>query len=214
MRCAEAVPHLDLNSTRMSAKHGLLSGMLRVEKGISLYCSRYPGLIKILPEDWIACAEFEAIGRVGSLYTTFAQHEKAFTGGYRPLMQSTLLRLLDKDAAGLAVIIRPLSTKGLSFPREIKSYSEFSLMGKICWDRALSEATARFTKSYSKRELAATQVDPRLWGSRGRKLFTEDQFKEARSAAKELLATYITKCRLFDGSLKDALHNSGDLRMS
>ena len=50
--CAESVPHRDLNSTRMSAKHELLKDILRIEKGLMLYHRRYPGTPTLTSDEW------------------------------------------------------------------------------------------------------------------------------------------------------------------
>ena len=55
-------------------------------------------------------------------------------------------------------------------------YIEFTEVGKICWDRAEAEAKRRFAQKFSERELAATQVDARLW-ARSNEFLSDDDLK-------------------------------------
>ena len=80
----------------------------------------------------ITLSEFEAVGRAVSLYTTYSQNEKGFTGADRPILQRYLRQIMDMEGPGLNVVKRPVNTTNVRLDRAKKQYIQFSERGKVC----------------------------------------------------------------------------------
>jgi hypothetical protein len=92
-------------------------------------------------------------------------------------------------------------------PRESKNIEDFTEAGKICVTRAKQEATRRFSKPLSKRELATSQVDTRLV-HRVDEFLSEEHAGKAKIYAKELFAKYLGCRREFEASWRATLQGS------
>lgn len=109
------------------------------------------------------------------------------------------MTVLDKDGPGLDVANRPILSTDVRLDRSKKRYEECSDLGKVSWDRALSETKYRFRHHYSDRELAATCVDPRLWG-RDDFLSVSEQMK-SEDISQRLLSQYVSFARKFQKTI-------------
>jgi hypothetical protein len=75
---------IDLNGTRVAAKHGLVFSLLRLSRALKVYAITKEAEIKSVwsfsNEDWETLAEFEAVLNVTKMTTSMAQYEKLYTG--------------------------------------------------------------------------------------------------------------------------------------
>eukprot|EP00965_Chrysotila_dentata_P194824 6176609-Pleurochrysis_carterae.AAC.3 len=92
---------LDLNGTRVAAKHGLLHSELRLYKALQLYqITKQSDEIdwSFIDADWSAVAEFETVLNITKLTTTLAQYEQHYTGAYMSLIKAVTLNALRVDS--------------------------------------------------------------------------------------------------------------------
>jgi hypothetical protein len=199
-----AKPKVDLNGTRIAAKHRLLESMLRLWKphntvvhalasGTAL--QKRDGLrITISDEEWGVAAELESVLATVATATTTVQFEALYTGGMRCIVQAKLVHGL--GGSSLAVVDFAQSVKDHKLPRKSKDVATFSAAGKECVSRARSEAEKRFGPQLAKHELAAIVFDVRLKGMR---FLKDGQRTAAIAAAEEYLAPHLAAVGIAGG---------------
>jgi hypothetical protein len=200
-----AKPKVDLNGTRIAAKHRLLESMLRLWKPHNTIVhalasgttgeKRSADRIRISDEEWAIAAEFEAVLAAIATATTIVQFEALYTGGMRCIVQAKLVHELQSE--NLAVFDFEQSMKDHKLPRGRKAVNNFSAAGKECVARANSEAQKRFGPPLAKHELAAIVFDARLKGMR---FLEAEQRAAAIAAAVEYLASHLVAIGLAGGS--------------
>ena len=167
-----ALIKLELETTgtrQVGACKNMLTSLIRVSKGVRLYLAgaqgdvrdldkpghdtftkeNYPSLSKVTPTDaqWQTVVEWEAILRITKHGSTFAQREKAFCGGYKPVIM--ILTMKHLTAPQIAVVDLAAVGPSPHLPMKIVDVSSMTALGQECRERAIIEGQRRFCGSDS-----------------------------------------------------------------
>ena len=94
---------LDLNGTRISAPHGLLFSLCRLNRALKLYAIHETGCLPDMSDDdWTSMAQFEAVLCACALVTKLSQYEQIYNAAYGPLIK--LLAYNELFSSTLSVI--------------------------------------------------------------------------------------------------------------
>ena len=181
---------LDVNGTRVTAQHGLLRSLLRLNKALKLFQMKYSPTWALEPMDWENIRFFEGILSIADEASKLSQHEKLFLGAISAVVKIDMLARLRRDE--ISVIDLEGVTECNRMPRVSVDVESLSSVSVECLSRARLEAERRFCgnkteelnwKDYcpSERELGATLLDLRTVNANH---LNDDQRKEAVSILK------------------------------
>jgi hypothetical protein len=133
---------VDFNTTRVSAKLGLLRSFLRLNKGLRLYAVQESSKVNLITEDdWESLTEFEAIMVISGTAATVVQTEKYFMGAMGRLVQEKMIE--EYSAPSLMVLDLANITEDPKLPRVEKRVEDLTRRGAECLRRAHLEAERR-----------------------------------------------------------------------
>ncbi|KAK3260441.1 hypothetical protein CYMTET_30596 [Cymbomonas tetramitiformis] len=132
--------HVELNTTRVAAQHGLVHSELRMYKALSLYQVVNKPSWALSDDQWVGAAEVEATLCITKTTTTCCQYEKVFAGAYGALIKGTTMNNLRAGYLDIVDVQKVSKTGGL--PR-IRKY-DLSALGQQCVKRATLEGKRRF----------------------------------------------------------------------
>ena len=161
---------LDLNTTRVAARYGLLTSVIRLNKGLSLYGKVHNKDWQLDDQEWESVVEFHAILGIGKWFTTFVQHERSMTTAFSVPMKRKLLEQLRGES--IQVVDLDKVTDAPKLPTKTKLVSDMTEIGRECLERAKLEAERRFAGNKTeeltnadvvleKREGLSMLLDPR-----------------------------------------------------
>mmetsp|Transcript_17226 Transcript_17226/g.55920 ORF Transcript_17226/g.55920 Transcript_17226/m.55920 type:complete len:852 (-) Transcript_17226:375-2930(-) len=135
---------LDLNETRVTARHSLLHSELRLNRALKCYQLQHAKVPwKVTEKDWEHIAEFEAVMRITDTPTKLVQSESLYLGACAAALKIDMIAKLGDDAE-LQVVQLENVTKEPKMPREPVSKDDLSAVGRMCLERARLEAERRF----------------------------------------------------------------------
>lgn len=134
---------VDLNGTRVTAKHGLLYSELRLNRPLKLYALQNSVPWKLSDEEWNMIAEFEGIMRITDAATKLVQHERLFLGAGATALKIDMIEKL--RGAHIEVIEMDNVKASPKLPRASKYVGDLSTVGKKCVERAKLEAERRYS---------------------------------------------------------------------
>jgi len=179
-------PHVNLNGTRVDAARRVLTHVVIVSGAVKVIQSSesehdFPSDLSLDDKAWDFMAELEGLSNAMGKYVFLVQTEKSFSGPYRIVLYTSLLKLLDESGEGIPILVRPV--KAVPGPvREKVKYSEFSENGQVAWARAKSELHFRMVKQeLTVNEVTALLGDIRL--AKSQRLFLHDAVELGLSKA-------------------------------
>jgi hypothetical protein len=162
---------VDLNDTRVSARHGLLYSEIRLNKGLKLYAlaNEQPSW-QLTADQWQALTEVEAVLAISNELTVFVQNETAFTAAIGQPFKENMLTKLRSDT--LSVVDLDQVTAKPDLIRRDVSLEDMTEVGRTCKLRATLEAERRYCGNTSEvlnnkavertdRDKLAVMLDPR-----------------------------------------------------
>ena len=194
------------NITQISAEHGLLYSVMRLNRLVQIFCSTNHPTWEFTQNDWLALSEFEAILAITQFTTTLAQTETYMMGAFSTVIKSITLSKLRNDT--ISVVILPEVTKKTKLPRMSKLVVDFTECGKECIERACLEAERRFCGcnnefidgdvevTMSNTEMLATLLDIRTVHC---KHISKEQRNKAIEIYQDEYIKYYRQCVLYDG---------------
>eukprot|EP00173_Palmaria_palmata_P005208 Plantae.Rhodophyta-Palmaria_palmata.ctg8739.p1 GENE.Plantae.Rhodophyta-Palmaria_palmata.ctg8739~~Plantae.Rhodophyta-Palmaria_palmata.ctg8739.p1 ORF type:complete len:413 (-),score=98.00 Plantae.Rhodophyta-Palmaria_palmata.ctg8739:123-1319(-) len=161
---------LDVNGTRVTAKHGLLHSILRLNKALKLFQMKNDVDWALDQSDWDNIRFFEGILSIADKAVKLAQYEKQFLGSLSCVVKIDLLKRLRSDS--ISVVDAEAVTASPKMPRVDVDVADMSPVGEECLRRARLEAERRYCENSgeeltsgeycsSDRELGATLLDLR-----------------------------------------------------
>lgn len=167
---------VDLNETRVTAKHNLLHSCLRMHKPLKSYAlAQTPSPPWMLTEaEWTTSAELESIMQVTDEAVKLCQHEKLYLGAVGPELKRRMIEKL--RATEFDVIDLDRVTASPRLPRVKVLEADMTPIAKTALQRARLEADERrfcgndgetvrnLDYKYAHRELIATLLDFRTLG--------------------------------------------------
>ena len=150
MKFAENVPgglakiklKLDLNDTRVSARHSLLYSEIRLNKGLKLYALAKEQPWQLTAAQWQAVTEVEAVLAISNKLTVFVQNETAFTAAIGQPFKENMLTKLRSDT--LSVVDLDKVSAEPKLIRHDVALEDMTEIGKTCKFRATLEAERRY----------------------------------------------------------------------
>lgn len=121
---------VDLNGTRVSARHKLLYSILRLHKGLMYYFINKEGDYVKTSQDFKEIADLEGVLQISAHYSTFSQFEKLYTGALGVVAKKRMMENFQKDK--LDVIDLDKVTKSPDVQRKTVKDSDLSRVGKTC----------------------------------------------------------------------------------
>jgi hypothetical protein len=204
---------LDLNDTRVSARHGLLYSEIRLNKGLKLYGIANEQSWQLTPAQWQALTEVEAVLAISKELTVFVQNETAFTAAIgRPFKESMLMKLRSDT---LSVVDLEQVTKSPNLIRRDVHLVDMTEIGKTCKIRATLEAERRYCGNSSEflnnqaveqtvRDKLAVMLDPRTLISLSKCGLAKDEKGQLLSMLKEEYVKYGIQAQLYQQERKAA----------
>lgn len=161
---------LDINGTRVTAQHGLLYSILRLNKALMLFQMKYAVDWSLKPTDWENIKNIDAVLAIADKAIKLAQHEKLFMGALSSLVKMDMLKLL--RSVSISVVDLEAVTASPRMPKVEMGVEDLSPVISECLRRACLEAERRYCGNKteeltwsdycpSKRELGATLLDLR-----------------------------------------------------
>ena len=188
-------PHVNLNGTRVDAARRVLTHVVIVSGAVKVIQSSesehdFPSDLSLDDKAWDFMAELEGLSNAMGKYVFLVQTEKSFSGPYRIVLYTSLLKLLDESGEGIPILVRPV--KAVHGPvREKVKHSEFSENGQVAWARAKSELHFRMVKQ----ELTVNEVTALLGDIR--------LAKSQRRFLSDAMNLGLSKADIFDDVLSD-----------
>lgn len=208
---AEIRIKLDINGTRITAKHGLLHSILRLNKSLKLYAMKNNVDWSLDTKDWDNVRFFEGILSVAGKAFKIVQHEKVFLGSLACVVKMDLLKRLRKNS--IAVVDIEAVTASSRMPRKEMLESDLSDVARECLKRARLEAERRYCGNESEdltngefrpsnRELGATLLGLRTVNAKN---FSCEKREAALKVLKEEYVSYGETAFKFRASRKPDL---------
>jgi hypothetical protein len=204
---------VDLNDTRVSARHGLLYSEIRLNKGLKLYAIANEQPWQLTAAQWQALTEVEAVLVISKELTVFVQNETAFTAAIGWPFKEKMLAKLRSDT--LFVVDLEQVTESPNLIRHDVSLEDMTEVGRTCKWRATLEAERRYCGNASNdlndepvvrtdRDKLAVMLDPRTLISLSKCGVTKDERPLLLSALKEEYVKYGSKALLYQKERKAA----------
>ena len=133
---------LDLNATRVSARHSLVHSILRPHKGLAYYFFGKEGNWIHTSSDFKQLAEIEGILCLSAQYSTFFQYEKLYTGALGVVAKQRMMSKVRCDRVSLIDLSNV--TKNHKLPRTYINSSIMTYIGQRTKLRATLEAERRY----------------------------------------------------------------------
>ena len=97
------------NITRISAEHGLLYSVMRLNCLVQVFCSTNHPTWEFTQNDWLALSEFEATLAITKFTITLAQTKTYMMGAFSTVIKYIILSKIRKNTIG--VVSLPEVTK-------------------------------------------------------------------------------------------------------